>query len=348
MSDQEPKVLHSDKNENGIPSNNINYINPQFDQLVKFAKLYGGIVLLAISIVASVIMYFTFSSINDMKEEVAGVAIKIVTESKEMKKELQQSLIYSQQQMEIFLNYSKEGIDRVNDFSERNIRYITEEAVYQAEKSAQKEVEEFFENDAVIGAMINTTAKEVLSEFKKEVNEYTRLLPDIFIAVERIGRSDRAGLNAIISLTKNSENIIVVETATKIFEEKKADYTKAYDPKTNPFWGDDLISFFRYIEDEAIKGEPKPRNLAYISFWDYDDDASYLREIARKESWINPDKTQLVKELIYSIGEDGNLDAVALAHFLVLEMTDIECELFDFEGFKVASESYEIKPEYLE
>ena len=81
MSDQKPKESNSDAKIKTDFSDSIRYQNHQFEQLVKLATRIGGIVILAITIVASTAIVFTYSNVQELKGEVAGEAIKIAEES---------------------------------------------------------------------------------------------------------------------------------------------------------------------------------------------------------------------------------------------------------------------------
>jgi hypothetical protein len=311
----------------------------QFKKLINLTKLLGGGLLLAITFLSTVAIFVTHGSLRDLKTDLKN-------ETKEVRADFDRYLSYSTTVLERVNEDSREEIKRVNRASVDQVDQITKEALFQAKTSSTQAVKSYLNDDKELKRIVRNTAEQILGEFEKEVEVFTMVLPDIFIAVERISRSDRAGLDTIISLINNSNNTIVVESAKKILNEKREDYSKAYNPQINSFWGENLTEFFRYLEEEAEKGKPRS-GLQYISYWDVPGRAKYLKMIARLESWIKPDKTQLVKELIYSIQVDQNLDAVAMAHFLVLEMTDINCELFDFDAFKKASESYTIKSEYI-
>ena len=292
----------------------------QFKKLVNLAKLIGGFTIFAIALISSVAIYFSYNSLKDLKGEVQK-------ETTDMKEEVKNLVTYSQGE-----------IDRVNSYSEKQIRFATDDAVKEARTSAQKEVERFFNNDSEVKSLVRNTAEGVLGQFEKDVNDFTLVLPDVFIALDKIGRDQRVGLEKIIEL-QNSTNIFVKKIATKVFEEKRNDYYKAYNNKNGYFWSEGIRSFFNKLEKDPA---------SYFAFADIVNSGNKYLVSAEPNSnlWANKNKTELINHLIKNVNSQNDLNVISLSFFLVLEMTDIKCELFDFKNFAIKSKSYNINPEY--
>lgn len=292
----------------------------QFKKLVNLAKLIAFLVIGGITLISSFAIYFTYNSVKDLKEEVR-------TEIKELEADVNRFLIYSQNEL-----------DRVNRYSEKQIKYITDDAVFQAKKSAQKEVELFFANDIEIKSLVRNTAGVVLGRFEKEVNDLTLVLPEILIALDKIGNDKRIGIEKIIKLKENSKNHFIKKLATEVFEEKRNDFYTAYNNKNGFIWSGDISLFLIKIEKDPS---------SYFAFSDILNNANkYVVAAANSSLWANRNKTELIQQLIDNVKKDDDLNVVALSFFVILEMTDINCSLFDFDDFVKKSKSYEIKAKY--
>lgn len=291
----------------------------QVKRLVNMAKLIGGFTIFAIALVASVAIYFSYDSVQDAKKEVHDSTNEI------------------KDKVDNLLTYSQNEIDRINSYSEKQIKYTTDDAVYQARKSAQKEVEHFFNNDDQVKALVRNTAETVLGNFEKEINDFTLELPDVFIALDKIGRDQREGLEKIIAL-KNSQNIFVRKIATRVFEEKRNDYFNVFNNLNGTFWNGSIAIFLKKIEKDPSD---------FFAFADFLNSGNrYITGAANANLWKNPDKTGLINQLIKNVNSNNDLDIVALSYFVVLEMTNIKCELFNFKDFAVKSKNYKIKEQY--
>lgn len=295
----------------------------QFKQLVNLAKLISGLVILGITIITSVAIFFSYSSISDIKEEVKST-------TDEMKSDVKR-----------FLQYSQNEVDRITKFSEKQVNYIKEDAIYNAQKSAEKEVEQFFKNDVVIESLVNNSAEQVLSNFENEVSDLTQALPDILLAIDNIRNGSKIGLEKIAYLAENSKNDLIKEISSRIFEEKKNDYYRIYNNKNGSLWGTKGIDTF------LVKIEKDPSS--YLAFAEFSNSGNiHLVNAANSELWSDKNKTELIKRLIHNVNTSKDLNVIALSFFIVKEMTDINCELFDFNTFYDLSKSYSIKKEYLE
>jgi len=294
----------------------------QIKKIVNLAKIISGFIIFGITVVASVAIFFSYSSIKDIKEEVK-------TSTSELKSDVNRLLEYSQNE-----------INRINQYSEKQINYIKDDAIYQAQKSAQKEVELYFKNDIVVKSLLHNTAQEVLSSFEKEVSDLTQALPDILLALDKIRNGNKTGLDRIVYLKQSSQNSLIKEIATKIFKEKKDDYHELYNNVTGIVWSGDIKKFLEKMENDPS---------SYLAFASLKNDGSQrLSQAASSELWSNKNKSALVEQLIHNVNSSVDLNLIALSFFVVKEITNINCELFDFVSFKKNAKSYIIKKQYLD
>ena len=287
----------------------------QFKRLINLVKLVAGFVIGAIALVASIAIFFSYKSISDIKEEVRN----------------ETNLIRSE--VDNLMSYSKSEIDRVNKFSEGQIKYIKEDVVYQAKKSAEKKVENYFDNDSEVKLIIQNTAQNVLSKFEDEVNELTLQLPEILVAIERISNDNRDGIETIINLKENTENYIVKKMAEDLFNEKKNDYAASAKATVDTFFLSP-ISEKEDIDGDGAYFESAPVREPELPF--------LLQVEPDKKKWFDTkEENNIVLKLINTIRSDNDLDNVAIATYALIRMKGVQLNLFDWTDFEKKAKTME-------
>lgn len=208
-----------------------------YKSLISFLKYTITITGVCLTIIISVGIYFTYSSLNQMKDDIR-------IELKETKNDINNSLAQSRNEIKILNDYASSNVNEIKDIAENTLTFIKQDAKNTAIVTSKAKVEETFKENNIqelientakneISAKINQMIQDQIQKSNDKLVEVLDVMPDFMLAIDKFRFGNRNGLVFLDSIQKNSNNSQLVKIAEKIIQKKKLDYTSSYSDTKN-------------------------------------------------------------------------------------------------------------------
>jgi hypothetical protein len=269
-----------------------------YEHLTRYFKYLFTISMAAIALVAGVAIFFTYQNVSDARQEVTKNLSEInnnVSDATEKslrsienlqlkaKEEVQN---FKQEMRNFALNETKLKVSEA--FEENKIAKLVEQT---AEQKLKKKLEEIVEEQVI--------------KTQKIIENQMKVIPSLFLAVDKIRQGERSGLTLLDSLRFKDEDPLIRKLANDAFTEKAKDYEESY--KSD-------------IDNKTIK--------------------KYLQEFRLGPNISVNDTVSVMRGVLNIIQTDQDLYNVAHAILFLNKITGEEFNMFDFESINKWADIY--------
>ncbi len=249
----------------------------RYEKLISYFKYLVTITGTAITIIVAVALYFTYSNMIELKNEVRE-------SSKEYKETIKE-----------FNDYAQNAIDQTQNQTNKQISLISTEAKQLALTAAKEKIEQTFESENInkliedaaerkLEKEIDLIVNKKLNDANKIIDEQLNIIPNLILYSDNVRQGDRKAFEFLDSLYRNSNNEKIKELTKSIIDGKTKDYDES------------IISI---INELKLKS---PFDLLFG---------------VEKKSLINQDTSIMINNLIDYINKSNDLNEIAKSFYIL-------------------------------
>lgn len=269
-----------------------------YESLTSYFKTLVYITAGAITIIAAVGIYTTYNSLADARNEVKEHLGTIEETVKEA----------SKNSLETFRNLQTQANQEVQNFKNETRNFaLTETKIRVSEAFEENKITQLVEQTAEkkLKKRLEKIVEEQVIKTQKIIENQMKVIPILFLAVDKIRQGERSGLTILDSLRFHAKDPLIRKLSNDAFAGKAGDYEKYYKSEV------DNKTMKQYIQDFQLGP-----NISV------NDTVSILRGILR------------------IIQTDQELNNVAPAVLAINKITGEKFKMFDFESINKWSDIY--------
>ena len=195
-----------------------------YESLTSYLKTIVSIAGTAIGIMAGVAIYFSYSNVKDMKDDLkeikkdyAETVIGLHNQIVDLKKDAKETALQIKED-------SRDAVNSTKEFSENEISRISVSTRQTALDETQKQLANIFETDKIKNLIQNQAVKEIKSKMTAIVDEQTQNMSAINDAASEMRIERPEGTKKLKAYFQNPVNVQDSLQAKKLYDQISQDY----------------------------------------------------------------------------------------------------------------------------